>query len=131
MVGLDAQQATATVQLAKDTGGGPGDFAVNSVDLINDGTGYTVPPSIDFEAPGSGGITPTAIAIMTQRTGQVGQSIESIQITNPGIGYTQPPKITIRSANTFGTGAAATAIITEGALGPGNVTFAGVGYGVT
>ena len=131
MVALNSQQATVTVQLAKDTGGGLGDFAVNSVDLINDGTGYTVPPNIDFEPAPSGGITPTAIAIMTQRTGQVGQSIESIQITNPGIGYTRPPKITIRPANAFGAGAAATAIITEGALGPGNVTFAGVGYGVT
>ena len=32
MVGLDAQQATATIQLAKDAGGGPTDLAVSSID---------------------------------------------------------------------------------------------------
>ena len=131
MVGLNAQQATATVQLAKDTGGGAGDLAVQRVDLINDGTGYTLPPTIEFETAPSGGITPTALAIMTQRTGQVGQSIERIQITNPGVGYTQPPKVTIRPVNADGTGAAATAIVSEGVLGNPNITFAGVGYGAT
>ena len=131
MVDLDAKQATATVQLAKDTGGGLGDFAVSRVQLINDGTGYTVPPIVSFEQAPSGGITPVATAIMTRRSGQVGQSIDRIEINNPGIGYTRPPIITIRSQNEYGTGAAATAIINEGAVGPGNITFAGVGYGAT
>jgi hypothetical protein len=131
MVGLGAQQATATVQLAKDTGGGLGDFAVSRVDLINDGTGYTVPPIIGIQTAPGGGVNATAVALMTQRTGQVGQSIDSIQITNPGIGYTRPPVIKISPQNEFGTGAAATSIITEGAIGLANITFAGVGYGVT
>ena len=130
LVDLDAKQATVAVQLAKDTGGGF-DFAVNRVQLINDGTGYTVPPIVNFETPPTGGITPVATAIMTQRTGQVGQSIDRIEINNPGIGYSRPPKVTIRSQNQYGTGGIATAIITEGALGPGGITFAGVGYGVT
>ena len=131
MVPLNSEAATATVQLAKDSGGGLGDFAVSRVDLINDGTGYTVPPSIDFDPPPAGGITPIATAIMTQRTGQVGQSIDRIEINNPGIGYTQPPKITIRPANEFGTGAAATAIITEGSVSAATIITPGIGYGST
>ena len=131
MVGLDAQQATATIQLAKDLGGGPSDLAVSSIDLINDGTGYTVPPIIGIQTAPGGGINATAVALMTQRTGQVGQSIDSIQITNPGLGYTLPPTITIRPQNNDGTGGIATAILSEGALGLPNITFAGVGYGVT
>ena len=131
MVGLDAQQATASIQLAKDLGGGPTDFSVSSIDLINDGTGYTVPPIVGIQTAPGGGVNATAVAVMTQRTGQVGQSIDSIQITNPGVGYTQPPVVTIRPQNNDGTGAAATAIINEGVLGLPNITFAGVGYGVT
>ena len=131
MVGLDAQQATATIQLAKDAGGGPTDLAVSSIDLINDGTGYTVPPIIGIQTAPGGGVNATAVALMTQRTGQVGQSIDSIQITNPGIGYTLPPTITIRPQNNDGTGGIATAVLTEGALALPNITFAGVGYGVT
>tara|TARA_B100001059_G_scaffold136774_1_gene137090 strand:- start:24 stop:1445 length:1422 start_codon:yes stop_codon:yes gene_type:complete len=131
MVGLDAQQATATIQLAKDLGGGPTDLAVSEIDLINDGTGYTVPPIIGIQTAPGGGVNASAVALMTQRTGQVGQSIDSIQITNPGLGYTLPPTITIRPQNNNGTGGIATAILTEGALGLPNITFAGVGYGVT
>jgi len=131
MVGLDAQQATATIQLAKDLGGGPSDLAVSSIDLVNDGTGYTLPPIIGIQTAPGGGINASAVALMTQRTGQVGQSIDSIQITNPGLGYTLPPTITIRPQNNDGTGGIATAILTEGALGLPNITFAGVGYGVT
>ena len=131
MVGLDAQQATATIQLAKDLGGGPSDLAVSKIDLVNDGTGYTLPPIIGIQTAPGGGINASAVALMTQRTGQVGQSIDSIQITNPGLGYTLPPTITIRPQNNDGTGGIATAILTEGALGLPNITFAGVGYGVT
>ena len=130
MVSLESKQATATVQLAKDLGGG-GDFALQRIDLINDGTGYTVPPIVTFEAPLSGGITPVVVPIMTNRTGQVGQSIERFEIVNPGIGYTRPPVITIRPQNNEGSGAAATAIINEGVLGLPNIVDAGVGYGVT
>jgi len=131
MVGLDAQQATATIQLAKDLAGASTGFSVSRIDLINDGTGYTVPPTIGITTAPSNGTNATAIAVMTQRTGQVGQSIDRIDIVNPGFGYTLTPTITIRSQNQFGTGAAATAIMSEGSLGLPNITFAGVGYGVT
>jgi len=131
MVSLDARQATATAALAKDLAGASTGFSVSQVDLINDGTGYTVPPTIGFSTAPSNGTNATAIAVMTQRTGQVGQSIDRIDIVNPGFGYTLPPTITIRSQNQFGTGAAATAIMNEGSLGLVNVTDAGVGYGST
>ena len=131
MVSLDARQATATAALAKDLAGASTGFSVSQVDLINDGTGYTVPPTIGFSTAPSNGTNATAIAVMTQRTGQVGQSIDRIDIVNPGFGYTLPPTITIRSQNQFGTGAAATAIMNEGSLGLVNVTDVGVGYAST
>jgi hypothetical protein len=131
MVGLGASTASATIQVAKNLTGLTEGKSVNQIDLINDGTGYTVPPIIGITTAPSGGINATAVANMTQRTGQVGQSIDSIQIINPGFGYTLPPIITIRSQNEFGTGAAATAIINEGSLGLVDVTFGGVGYAAT
>jgi hypothetical protein len=131
MIGLGAQTATATVQLAKDLSTLTQGNSVSQIDLINDGTGYIVPPIIGIQTAPSTGINATAIAVMTQRTGQVGQSIDRIQITNPGFGYTQPPIITIRSQNNSGSGAAATSIINEGSLGIPNITNSGVGYAVT
>jgi len=131
MVSLDAQQATATMALAKDLAGASTGFSVSQIDLINDGTGYTVPPTIGISTAPSNGTNATAIAVMTQRTGQVGQSIDRIDVVNPGFGYTVIPTITIRPQNQFGTGAAATVIMSEGSLGLPNITFAGVGYGST
>ena len=131
MVGIDAQQATVTIQLAKDLAGAASGFSVSKIDLINDGTGYTVPPIIGISTAPSNGTNATAVALMTRRTGQVGQSIDSIEIVNPGFGYTLQPTVTIRSQNQFGTGAAASAIMNEGSLGLANITNAGVGYAST
>lgn len=131
MVGIAASTSTATIQLAKDLAGAVSGFSVSQIDLVNDGTGYTVPPIIGISTAPSNGTNAAAVAVMTRRTGQVGQSIDSIQITNPGFGYTLPPTITIRPQNEFGTGAAATAIMSQGSLGLPSITFAGVGYGVT
>ena len=58
------------------------------IDLINDGTGYTLPPLIGISSAPSQGINATAVAIMTSRSGQTGQSIDRIELTNPGFGYT-------------------------------------------
>ena len=131
MVGLGASTATATMPLASGLAGLNVGSSVQIVDLINDGTGYTVPPTIGISTAPVNGTNATAIAVMTQRTGQVGQSIDRIEIVNPGFGYTEPPTITIRSQNEFGTGAAATAIIAEGSLGLVNITDDGIGYGAT
>ena len=132
MVGLGASTATATVVVAENTGSlGTGRYSVSQVDLINDGTGYTIAPLVGIATAPSGGINATAVAIMTSRTGQTGQSIDNIQLTNPGYGYTVPPAITIRSQNAFGTGGIATAIISQGSLTIPTINDSGAEYGST
>ena len=114
MVGLAASTATATVQTATSLSGLSTGFSVGVIDLLNDGTGYTATPSIGISTTGNSlGIDATAVAIMTSRNGQVGQSIDQILITNPGFGYTEPPTITIRSVNVLGSGGIATAILAD------------------
>ena len=132
MVGLGASTATATVVVAENTGSlGTGRYSVSQVDLINDGTGYTIAPLVGIATAPSGGTNATAVAIMTSRTGQTGQSIDNIQLTNPGYGYTVPPVITIRSQNAFGTGGIATAIISQGSLTIPTINDSGAEYGST
>ena len=130
MVGIAASTATATVQLSKNAGNTNVGKGIVEIDLINDGTGYTLPPLIGISSAPSDGINATAVAIMTSRGGQNGQSIDRIELTNPGFAYTTPPTITIRSQNVFGTGAAATAIIAEGTLSTPTITNAGASYGI-
>ena len=130
MVGLAASTATASVVIAENTGSlGTGRYSVSQVDLINDGTGYTIAPLVGIGTAPSGGTNASAVAIMTSRTGQTGQSIDSIQLTNPGYGYTVSPIITIRSQNAFGTGGIATAIISQGSLTIPTINNAGAEYG--
>jgi len=130
MVGLAASTATASVVIAENTGSlGTGRYSVSQVDLINDGTGYTIAPLVGIGTAPIGGTNASAVAIMTSRTGQTGQSIDSIQLTNPGYGYTVSPIITIRSQNAFGTGGIATAIISQGSLTIPTINNAGAEYG--
>ena len=129
MVGVDASAATATAQLARElVPPGPTGNSVNRIDLINDGTGYTIAPLIGIATAPTSGINATAVAIMTSRTGQTGQSIDRIEITNPGYGYTEVPTITIRSQNAFGTGGIATALISPTSIGAPVITNQGSGY---
>ena len=128
MVGVTAATATATAQLAKDLSTLSTGNSVNRIDLINDGTGYTVAPLIGISTAPTNGINATAVAIMTSRSGQTGQSIDRIEVTNPGYGYTEVPTITIRSQNAFGTGGIATALISPTALGAPVITGSGSGY---
>ena len=130
MVSIAASTATATVQLSKNAGNTNVGKGIAEIDLINDGTGYTLPPLIGISSAPSDGINATAVAIMTSRGGQTGQSIDRIELTNPGFGYTAVPTITIRSQNVFGTGAAATAIIAEGTLSTPTITNSGASYGI-
>jgi len=133
MVGVNAATATATAQLAFAlVPPGPTGNSVNRIDLINDGTGYTIAPLIGISTAPTGvgysGINATAVAIMTSRTGQTGQSIDRIEITNPGYGYVGIPTITIRSQNAFGTGGIATALISPTSIGAPVITNQGSGY---
>ena len=131
MVSIAASTATATVQLSKDAGNTNIGKGIAFIDLINDGTGYTLPPLVGISSAPSAGINATAVAIMTSRSGQTGQSVDRIEITNPGFAYTVTPTVTIRSQNAFGTGAAATAIIAEGTISIPTINNAGASYGIT
>ena len=131
MVSIAASTATATVQLSKDAGNTNIGKGVVFIDLTNDGTGYTLPPLIGISSAPSQGINATAVAIMTSRSGQTGQSIDRIELTNPGFAYTVPPTVTIRSQNAFGTGAAATAVIADGTIHTPTINNAGASYGIT
>ncbi len=130
MVSIAASTASATVQLSKNAGNTNIGKGVAFIDLINDGTGYTLPPLVGISSAPTNGINATAVAIMTSRSGQTGQSIDRFELTNPGFGYTVAPTVTIRSQNAFGTGAAATAIIANGTLATPTINQSGASYGV-
>ena len=129
MVGLGASTASATVQKATTPSPLTTGYGLGYIDLINDGTGYTVPPSIGISTAPYKGINATAVAIMTSRTGQTGESIDRILLVNPGFGYTEPPVVTIRSINVLGSGGIATAVISDGGLSAITVTDGGEQYG--
>jgi len=130
MVSIAASTAAATVQLSKDAGSTNIGKGIAFIDLINDGTGYTLPPLVGISSAPTNGINATAVAIMTSRSGQTGQSIDRIELTNPGFGYTVTPTVTIRSQNAFGTGGIATAIIANGTLATPTINQPGASYGV-
>ena len=130
MVGIAASTAAATVQLSKNAGNTNIGKGIVFIDLINDGTGYTLPPLVGISSAPTNGINATAVAIMTSRSGQSGQSIDRFELTNPGFGYTVAPTVTIRSQNAFGTGAAATAVIANGTLATPTINQPGASYGV-
>lgn len=62
---------------------------VLSITLDSGGSGYTQVPQITISPPGSGGVTATATATMSNG------SVTGIVITNPGSKYSSPPTITI------------------------------------
>ena len=133
MVGLGAQTAQASLVRASATSGISTGFAVGYIDLINDGTAYTAPPTIGIStAPtidGERGVDAAAVAIMTSRSGQTGQSLDKILMTNPGYGYTVPPTVTIIPVNQYGSGGIATAVLAHNSLSNITVTTSGSEYG--
>ena len=98
---------------------------ITSVNITNPGSGYTTAPTVTFSLP-TNGVQATAVAIMTSRYSNQGQSIDRILITDPGIGYTTPPKVTITGGG--GSGGIATAVINTGVLGAIGISSGGVGY---
>lgn len=85
--------------------------AVNQIILINDGYGYTTPPTVAISTSPAGALesNATAVAITTSNagSGSTTYSIKEVQIVNPGYGYTQPPIVTFSGAG--GSGAIARA----------------------
>ena len=104
---------------------------VKSIDLLNDGSGFTSAPTIGITTAPSGGINATAVGLLTTRNNVT--SIEEIVITNSGAGYTVAPVVTISGGG--GVGAAATALIrSDGKKGIIRISIGGtggVGYSTT
>jgi len=126
MVGSGATTAVATVGFATTN---PNSKSVQYIDLINDGYGYTLAPTVSISTAPSGGLSATAVAIMTSRSSNQKFSIDRILITNPGFGYTESPTVTISGANGFG--GIATAVINTRVLGIVGLSSGGVGYTTT
>ena len=113
--------ATATAAISVNSG------YVNSISLLNDGSGYTGTPTVSISTSRvSGGTNASAVAITTERSGVF--SIKEIILTNPGSGYTFAPSIRILGGN--GSGAIATCgIVTSGqGVISFNITQEGRGY---
>lgn len=123
MVGSAATTAAAIVGFATNN---PNSKSVQYIDLLNDGYGYSFAPTVSISTAPSGGLTATAVAIMTSRSSNQRLSIDRILVTNPGFGYTQPPTVTITGGG--GSGGIATAVINTGVLGVIGITTGGVGY---
>ena len=126
MVGTGATTAVATVGFATTN---PSSKSIQYIDLINDGYGYTSAPTVSISTAPSGGLSATAVAIMTSRSSNQKFSIDRILITNPGFGYTESPTVTISGAN--GAGGIATAVINTRVLGIVGLSSGGVGYTTT
>jgi hypothetical protein len=126
MVGTAATTAVATIGFATDN---PNSKSVQYIDLINDGFGYSFAPTVSISTAPAGGLTATAVAIMTSRFSNQKFAIDRILITNPGFGYTQPPIVTISGGG--GSGGIATAVINTGVLGVVGLSSGGVGYTTT
>jgi len=126
MVGSAATTAVATVGFASTD---PTSKSVQYLDLIQDGYGYSSAPTVSISTAPSGGLTATAVAIMTSRASNQKLSIDKILLTNPGFGYTEPPTVTISGGG--GSGGIATAIINTGVLGVIGISSGGVGYTTT
>lgn len=97
----------------------PQNKSVQSVLLINPGSGYTTTPGIRFIGGGGSGAAATA----TIGTGIIGP----ITITNVGSGYTTNPTITFSGISSVS--AAATAVVSAaGTITAIRITNAGLGY---
>ena len=113
--------ATATAAISVNSG------YLNSITLLNDGSGYTGTPTVSISTSrASGGTNASAVAITTERSGVF--SIKEIILTNPGSGYTVAPSIRILGGN--GSGAIATCNLVTSGQGviSFNITKEGRGY---
>jgi hypothetical protein len=100
----------------------PQNKSVQSVYLVNPGSGYTVAPGVRFIGGGGSGAAATA----TIGNGLIGP----ITVTNPGSGYTTAPIITFTGAATVS--AAATAVVSAaGTITAINIINSGLGYAST
>lgn len=99
----------------------PSKSSVQSVEVVNAGSGYSVAPKVRFYGGGGSG----AAATCTIGDGVVG----IVSITSSGGGYITPPNITFVGVSTYNISAAATAVLSStGAITQIRVTNSGLGY---
>lgn len=97
----------------------PNAQSVQSVQLVNAGSGYTVAPSIKFTGGGGSGAAATSVI----ENGIVG----IITVTSGGSGYSTAPTITFTGVSTVS--AAASAVVSAaGTISAIRITNAGAGY---
>jgi hypothetical protein len=77
-------------------------LGIESVSIVNGGTGYTVPPEVVVTG------TAEEIAVMTARINSAGRVV-AVDVINPGFGYSTTATITLVGGN--GTGAVAVAVM--------------------
>ena len=116
--------ATASATLAPAQSG-----FINSLTILNDGSGYTSIPTvfISTSRDASIGVNASAVAITTERNGVF--SIKELVLTNAGAGYTVAPDINIIGGG--GSGAIATCGITTSGRGVISYTITNEGSGYT
>jgi hypothetical protein len=124
MVNSSAIPLNVSVELSINQSNTQNGKSISYIDIINGGYGYKSTPKVVIEKAPIGGVTATAVAILTTRNNQ--STVDNILIVNPGIGYTEPPEITIISST--GSGFIATSVINGGVLGPISILDSGVGY---
>ena len=78
---------------------------VNTITIVEGGTGYTSEPSVTFSAPQTAGGIQALGSAFVDFTG----AVSNIAVNNPGNGYTSPPTVTITGGG--GGGATATAVL--------------------
>ena len=116
--------ATASATLAPAQSG-----FINSLTILNDGSGYTSIPTVFISTSrnASIGVNASAVAITTERNGVF--SIKELVLTNAGAGYTVAPDINIIGGG--GSGAIATCGITTSGRGVISYTITADGSGYT
>ena len=116
--------ATASATLAPAQSG-----FLNSLTILNDGSGYTSTPTVFISTSRDpAGVNASAVAITTERNGVF--SIKELILTNAGAGYTQAPS-DIRIIGGGGSGAIATCGLTTSGRGVISYTITNEGSGYT
>ena len=101
---------------------------LNSLTVLNDGSGYTSTPTVFISTSRDpAGVNASAVAITTERNGVF--SIKELILTNAGAGYTQAPSIRIIGGG--GSGAIATCGLTTSGRGVISYTITNEGSGYT
>jgi hypothetical protein len=101
--------------------------AVQKIDIIDEGYGFTSTPTIIVDPPVSG-TQCQVVGIMTNsRTLLSKQSLHKVYIQNPGSGYTTTPKISFFGGGGYGI-KLSVGISTTGSIGVVTLTSPGSGY---